>query len=140
MPFEAYIGYLHDQNQATRPEIAAGEPVVLEVRDMDTFERLVVKAIVAEPGATLDDSDDLWVLDYVEARSATPWRIRVLEEVDDEAALAARSDVGDEDRQAPGDELQKYGGSRHRGANMPEMLGQEEARKYYQNVVARRKQ
>ncbi len=140
MPFEAYIGYLHDRNQAPKPEIAAGEPIVLEVRDLDTFERLVVRAVVAEPGAELDGGDELWVLDYVEARSPAPWRIRVLEEVDDEAALAARSDVGEEDRRAPGEELQKYGGSRHRGAQMPEMLGQEEARKFYQNVVSRRKQ
>ena len=51
MPYEAYIGYLTDGSQKTRPEVIAGEPFVIELRDLDTFERLVVRAIVAEPPA-----------------------------------------------------------------------------------------
>jgi hypothetical protein len=138
MPFECYIGYLHDDAQRTKPEIAAGEPLTLEVRDLDTFERLVVRALVSAPPARLDGGDELWVLDYVEARQPAPWSIRVLEELDEEAAAQARSDVSDADRNAPAEELEKYGGKRYRGAQMPEMMGQEEARKYYQNVVAKK--
>ena len=44
MPFEAYIGYLHDQNQATRPEIAA------------SLEALVCDAVTrTELAARMDD-------------------------------------------------------------------------------------
>lgn len=48
MPYEAYIGYLTDNTQAVRQEVKAGEPFVLEVRDTDTFERLVVRAQAAD--------------------------------------------------------------------------------------------
>jgi hypothetical protein len=138
MPFECYIGYLHDDAQQTKPDIRAGLPVVLEVRDMDTFERLVVRALIAEPTMPLADADELWVLDYVESRQAAPWSIRILEELDDAAAASARSDVNEADLGAAAEELRKYGGKRYGGAQMPEMMGQEEARKYYQNVVAKK--
>lgn len=139
MPYEVYIGYLHDDAQDVKPEIREGRPIVLEVRDLDTFERLVVRALVAEPGTALDGGDELWVLDYVESRLAQPWSIQVQEELDDDAAMAARSDVDDTDRSAPAAELEKFGGKRYGGSQMPEMMGQEEARKYYQNVVAKKK-
>ncbi len=138
MPYEVYIGYLHDDNQQTKEAIRAGEALVLEVRDLDTFERLVVKAVVGEPGAPVEGGDELWVLDYVESRQERPWSVRIIEELDDEAALAARSDVSDEDRRAAADELDKFGGGRYRGSQMPEMMGQEEARKFYQNVVSKK--
>jgi hypothetical protein len=138
MPFEAYIGYLKDDDQETKQEILAGEPVILEVRDLDTFERLVVKAIVAEPPNVLDDGDELWVLDWIESKLEEPWSIRVLEELDEDAADSARSDVSEDDRQAQAKESMKFGTRRRAGSQLPDTMGQEEARKFYENVVEKR--
>ena len=137
MPYEAYIGYLADDDQQTRKEVASGEPFVVEVRDLDTFERLVVKAVVAEPPNTLEGGDELWVLDYVESRLEKPWSIQVLEELDEDAAEALRSDVTDADKTAAADESKKYGGKRYRGSELPDAMGQDEARKYYENLVGK---
>ncbi|HJP39636.1 MAG TPA: hypothetical protein QF499_11000 [Gammaproteobacteria bacterium] len=138
MPYEAYIGYLKDEDHETKPEIVSGEPLVLEVRDLDTFERLVVRAIVAESPNALDDGDELWVLDWIESKLEKPWSIQVLEELDEDAAETARSDVNEEDRQAQGKESMKYGNKRRAGSQLPDMMGQEEARKFYQNVAKKR--
>lgn len=139
MPYEVYIGYLKDESQETKPEIVNGEPLILEVRDLDTFERLVVKALVAEPPGTVEDGAELWVLDWIESKLDTPWSIRVLEELEDDALADARSDIDDADLAAPAEELQKYGGKGYRGSQTPQMMGQEEARKYYENVVSKKK-
>jgi len=138
MSYEAYIGYLKNSDQETKQEIVTGEPLVLEVRDLDTFERLVVKAIVAEPPNVVDEGQELWVLDWIEAKLEKPWSIRILEELDEDAAAAARSDVSDEDRQAQAKESVKYGTRKRAGSELPDMMGQEEARKFYQNVVGKR--
>jgi hypothetical protein len=138
VPFEAFIGYLTDEDQNPKPEIAAGEPLVVEVRDLDTFERLVVKAHVTEPGTPLEGGDELWVLDWVEARLEEPWSIKVLEELDEDAASEARSDITEEDRRASSEESKKYGGKRYKGSELPDAMGQEEARKYYENMVAKK--
>jgi len=138
MSYEAYIGYLKNADQETKQEIVSGEPVILEVRDLDTFERLVVKALVAEPPNVVDDGHELWVLDWVEAKLEEPWSIRILEELDEDAAESARSDVSQEDRQAQAKESVKYGTRKRAGSELPDMMGQEEARKFYQNVVGKR--
>jgi hypothetical protein len=135
MPFEAYIGYLTDEKKEIKKEVGAGKPIVVEVRDLDTFERKVVRALVATPPGKLEDGDELWVLDWVESRQPEPWSIRVLEELDEEAATAARSDIGEKDLRAAAEESQKYAGRKYRGASMPEMMGQEETRKYYENIA-----
>jgi hypothetical protein len=139
MPYEVYIGYVTDAAQKTRREIAAGEPLTMEIRDLDTFERLVVRAVVAEPPARVDDGDDLWVLDWVENRQPVPWSIRILEELDDDAADTSRSDVTDADKAEMAREAVKYGGRKYRGSDLPEASGGDEAKKYYENIVAKRK-
>ena len=135
MPFEAYIGYLTDKDKNDRPEIAAGEPFTIEVRDLDTFERKIVRAVVAAPPAAVDGGEALWVLDWIESRLEVPWSIRVLEELDEAAAEAERSDIGEAERRAAAEDSAKYGGKKYRGSQMPEMMGQEEARKYFENVA-----
>lgn len=139
MPFEAYIGYLTDAAQKTRPEVAAGEPFVIEIRDLDTFERLVVRAVVAEPPGQVDGGDALWVLDWVEAKQPVPWSIRVLEELDEDAVEVARSDVTAQDKQAMAEEAVKYGGPKRRGQDLPASMGGDEAKKYYENLVGKKK-
>lgn len=139
MPYEAYIGYLKDDAQDTRPEITNGEPLVVEVRDLDTFERLVVRALVAEPPGQIENGDELWVLDWVEKKLEAPWSIRVLEELEDDALEGARSDISEADLSAPADQAQEYGGRKYRGSQTPQMVGQEEARKFFENVVTKKK-
>ena len=139
MPYEAYIGYLTDNSQEIRNEVKEREPFVLEVRDMDTFERLVVKAVVSDSADAIQGSDELWVLDWIENRMEAPWSIKLLEELTEEDIEAERSDVTDSDRTSAADEAKKYGGRKYRGAQLPDTMGGEEARKYYENVVAKPK-
>lgn len=134
MAFEAYIGYVAEKEAS----IDAGEALVIEVRDLDTYERKVVRAVLARPGVALEDSDELWILDWVEARQSDPWRIRVLEELDEDEAAAARSDISADDLRRPAEESASYAGGRGRGDSMPGMMGAEEARKYFENVVAKK--
>ena len=133
MPFEAYIGYLADDSKEIRKEVREGEPFVVEVRDLDTFERLVVRAVVAEPGTELADSDELFVLDWIENRQDVPWSIHVLEELDEEEE-GARADITDADRTAASDESRKFGGRKYRGSELPDAMGQEEARKFFEHA------
>jgi len=139
MPYEAYIGYLTDPNQDVREEVREGNPFVLEVRDLDTFERLVVKALVSEADGGVEGGDQLWVLDWIENRMETPWSIKVLEELSEEDIEAERSDVTEADRTAESDEAKKYGGRKYRGSQLPDQMGGEEARKFYENVVTKKK-
>ena len=138
MPYEAYIGYLTDNAQKIRGEIESGEPFILEVRDTDTFERLVVRAVVAMQANAIEDGEALWVLDWIESRMESPWSIRVLEEVDEDAADSARSDVTDEDKAVAAEESKRFGGKKYRGSQLPDSMGGEEARKFYENVVGKR--
>ena len=105
MPFGAYIGYLSDESKDVRKEVREGDPFVVEVRDLDTFERRVVRAVVAEPGA-LDEEDE----------------------------EAARADITDADRTAAADESRKFGGRKYRGSEVPDAMGQEEARKFFEHA------
>jgi hypothetical protein len=136
MPFEAYIGYLCNEAKETRAEVETGKPFVVEVRDLDTFERKVVQAIVAEPSGTLEGADELWVLDWIENRLDEPWSIRVLKELDEEEE-AARADITEADRTAAAEESVKYGGRKYAGSELPDAMGQEEARKYYEHVTGK---
>ena len=137
MPFETYIGYLADASKETRGEVAAGEPFVIELRDLDTFERLVVRAIVAAPGEALEGGDQLWVLDWIENRIEEPWSVKVLEELDEEQEAAARADITEADLAAASKESTKYGTRRYAGSQLPDAMGQEEARKFYEHVTGK---
>lgn len=134
MPYEAYIGYLDDKDE----QIGKGQSIVVEVRDLDTFERLVVRAKVGKPEQSLAAADELWILDWVEKRQPEPWSIIVEEELDDEAIEASRTDINEDELRAASEDSHEYAGGRGRGASMPEMMGQEEARKFYENVVGKR--
>lgn len=79
--FEVLEEYVHAQ----RATIDQGQPVVLEVRNTDTFERLVVRALVAPPGVELADSAPLSLMNLAENVASDQWRIRVLDELDPEA-------------------------------------------------------
>jgi hypothetical protein len=79
--YEILEEYIHGQ----RTSIDQGQPVVVEVRDRDTFERLVVRAEIAPPGTELENGQQLILRDLVENVAADDWQIVVLEELDAEA-------------------------------------------------------
>lgn len=93
--FEVLEEYVHSQ----RGDIDQGKPVVLEVRNTETFERLVVRAMVAPPGQTLEGGVQLALMNLAENVSSDQWQIRVLEELDPEAVKIAP--VSDYRRNAP---------------------------------------
>jgi hypothetical protein len=79
--FEVLEEYIHAQ----RADIDQGKAVVLEVRNTDTFERLVVRALVAPPGQNIEGSEQLHLMNLAENVASDEWRIKVLEELDPEA-------------------------------------------------------
>lgn len=79
--YEILEEYVHGQ----RGDIDQGKPITVEVRDLDTFERLVVKAQIAPPGADLEGGEQLILRDLAENVSADDWKIVVLEELDPES-------------------------------------------------------
>lgn len=79
--YEILEEYVHGQ----RSDIDQGKPVTVEVRNRDTFERLVVKAQIAPPGADLEGGEQLVLRDLAENVSADDWKIVVLEELDPES-------------------------------------------------------
>ena len=73
---------LEEYVEAARNDIDQGNPVVVEVRDNDTFERLVVKAVLTPPGAAGNGGEPLILRNLAENVSATGWTIRIVEELD----------------------------------------------------------
>ncbi len=87
--YEVLEEYVHSQRGA----IDAGQAIVVEVRDQDTFERLTVRALVAPPGTGEAGADTLVLRDLAENVSAGDWSIRILEEVDpDSVDIRPQSD------------------------------------------------
>jgi len=64
--------------------INSGESVMLEIKDCQTFTRLLVKAKVSSSKEQLDNSHDLWIIGSTEVMYAEPWAIEILEELDDD--------------------------------------------------------
>ena len=75
---------LEEYVEAQRGDIEAGQPVVVEVRDTDTFERLVVKALIGPPTRPVPGGDQLALMNLAENVSSDAWTIQVLEELDAE--------------------------------------------------------
>ena len=79
--YEVYRLYIDDQME----EIERGEPVVLEVRDLAMFSRLVVKAKVAKEKGVLEPCDTLWLRDLKDVAEPESWYIQIVEELPDDA-------------------------------------------------------
>lgn len=76
---------LEEYIESQRQDIEQGSPIVLEIRDVDTFERLVVKAQVGPPEKPIAGGDQLILKNLAENTVSDAWSIRVLEELDSEA-------------------------------------------------------
>jgi hypothetical protein len=64
--------------------INAGETVMLEIKDCQTFTRLLVKAKVSKSKEQLNNAHDLWIVGSTEVPYADPWAIEIIEELDDD--------------------------------------------------------
>ena len=80
--YEILEEYVHSQRAA----IDQRNSVVVEVRDINTFERLTVKARIFPPNSGEEGSDTLVLRDLAENVAADDWSISILEEVDPETA------------------------------------------------------
>lgn len=80
--YEILEEYVHSQRAA----IDQGNSVVVEVRDIETFERLTVKARIFPPKSGEEGADTLVLRDLAENIAANDWSISILEEVDSETA------------------------------------------------------
>lgn len=76
---------LEEYIESQRPDIERGNPIVIEIRDINTFERLVVKALIGVPGQPLDGGDSLILKNLAENVVSDQWTIKVLEELDTES-------------------------------------------------------
>lgn len=86
-------GILEEYVQSQQADINQGKSVVVEVRDLDTFERLITRSLIAPPGTELEDGEPLTVLNLAENVVSDAWKIRVLEELDsDSIESKAQSD------------------------------------------------
>lgn len=72
---------LEEYVEAARTDIDQGNPVVVEVRDNDTFERLVVRAVLSPPGKG-GSGEPLVLRNLAENVSASDWTIEIVEELD----------------------------------------------------------
>ena len=63
----------------------------------------------------------------------------VISRIDADQLEAARSDITEADRTAAADESLKYGGRKYRGSELSGSMGGEEAKKYYENLISKRK-
>lgn len=87
MKLETFIWYIDE----LKADIEAGKPVTIQIIDRDIFEAKTVKAIIAKSPEELPDGVDLWIKDDREELSPVPWRIKILEEIND---LFTRPDRG----------------------------------------------
>jgi hypothetical protein len=87
--YEILEEYVHSK----RADIDQGNPVILEVRDLDTFERLVAKVKIGPPEAPLENGDQLILRNLAENVVSDAWTIEVLEELDpDDIEITPESD------------------------------------------------
>lgn len=73
---------LEEYVESQKAAIDSGAPIIVEVRDTATFERLVVKAIVGPPGQPVAGGTQLILKNLAENVSSDAWTIKILEELD----------------------------------------------------------
>lgn len=88
--YEVYEAYLIGHEK----EIEEGKELILEVKNFEDFQRVIVKAIVAKSPGDLPGSEPLWIRDYKEdtIKQKEPWAIKIIEELDEDEYEAKRFD------------------------------------------------
>ena len=78
-------GILEEYVYSKQTDIDQGRPVTVEVRDLDTFERLVANVLIAAPGKPLEGGSPLTLHNLAENVVSDAWQICILEELDPES-------------------------------------------------------
>ena len=87
--YEIYEAYI-DGHEA---EIDQREVFTMEVRDLTSFARIVVKARISKDPAVMPEGRKLWVRAYNDEDVRGPWAIDIIEELDDDDVQPVRGDV-----------------------------------------------
>lgn len=87
--YEILEEYVHSK----KAEIDQGNDIVVEIRDLETFERLVARVKIGPPEAPIDNGDQLILKNLAENVTSDQWTVQVLEELDpDEVQITPESD------------------------------------------------
>lgn len=63
-------------------KVRAGKEVILEIHDLDTFERKIVRALISDNPEALTGASPLSIEEYGGDLRKETWAIKVLEELD----------------------------------------------------------
>jgi hypothetical protein len=63
----------------TLSQLREGEEIELPIRDCETYEAIVVKAIISKSPEKLPDGDTLWIRFSRGQLSPEPWSIKIIE-------------------------------------------------------------
>lgn len=85
--YEVYEGYVDGHEE----EMREGKPFIVEVRDLSTFTRMIVRALVSREKDAFPDGSPLWFKDLNDEIVPEPGSIKILEELDDEVYAAEKS-------------------------------------------------
>lgn len=84
--YEVFHTFIDNNLEAIRN----GQELLLEVTDLDTLGKLVVKAVVKGEVEDTAGWSDLWVRDKEDKIVPRPWKIKILEELDPEEVEVKR--------------------------------------------------
>jgi hypothetical protein len=103
VPDKVREGYevFHSFLDANEEKIKNGEEVLLEVTDLDSLEKLTVRALVKERGECDVLWKDLWVRDKEDKITSNIWKIQVVEELDPEEVSVHRPGFDKEESKGP---------------------------------------
>ena len=87
--YELYYGYLLGYEE----EVSKGNPLILEVRDLQRLERKIVRAIITRSPSSIADGQELWVRDINENYLAQPWSIKIIEGLNPDEIEPQRRDI-----------------------------------------------
>ncbi len=85
--YEIYEGYIDDH----KDDMKEGKDFIVEIRDLATFERMIVRALVSREPESIEGGTPLWVKDFYDEIIPTPGAIKILEELDDDEFQAEKS-------------------------------------------------
>jgi hypothetical protein len=89
--YEVYEGYIDNHKE----EIEQGKDFIVEIRNLATFERMIVRAIVSRDPNGIEGGSSLWIKDFYDEIIPHPGSIKILEELDDEEFQAEKSAKAD---------------------------------------------
>jgi hypothetical protein len=103
VPEKIREGYevFHSFLDANEEKIKNGEELLLEVTDLESLEKLPVRALVKESHEGDEVWKDLWIRDKEDKITPKIWKIKVVEELDPDEVNVRRPGFGTEESKGP---------------------------------------